>query len=74
MRIEGTIAAVDPAAKTLTVDPTGAGANVTVKVVASTVIEINGEPGTLAQIPVGATARVDYFTGSLEATEIKIDG
>jgi hypothetical protein len=74
VRIEGTIAAVDPVAKTLTVDPTGAAANVTVKVVASTQIEINGEPGTLAQIQVGATARVDYFTGSLEATEIKIGG
>ena len=74
VRIEGTVTAVDTTAKTVTVDPTGAGADVTVHVVDATQIEINGEPGTLAQIPLGAAARVDYFVNSLEATEIKIGG
>jgi len=69
--ISGTVAAVDTALGTLTITPTGGGADVVLTVTAATEIEVNGENATLADVQVGMPVNAEYDTTTLVATEVK---
>jgi hypothetical protein len=71
VHVDGTVAAVDLGAGTVTIAP-GGGAAVTLKVTPATEIEIDGEPGTISGIQTGEPARAQYRVATLEATEIKV--
>jgi len=69
---QGTIAAVDPVAGTVTITPDGGGANLVLSVVNSTVL-FNGDTAiTLADLQVGQFVQAEYDTTSLVASKIEI--
>lgn len=70
--ITGTIGAVDVSGLTVTIAPNGGGASVTLKVVAGTKIEVNGDLATLADIRTGEPVKAEYEKVSLEAKEIEV--
>ena len=70
---EGMVTAVDTAAGTITLAAKSSSGSVTLKVTAATQIEIDDQPGTLADIEVGDEAEAEYFVATLEAKEIEVD-
>ncbi|MBI4675591.1 MAG: hypothetical protein HY741_28435 [Chloroflexi bacterium] len=70
-KIEGTVAAVDTSAGTVTITPAGGGSDVTLNVTTQTEIEVNDAPGTIADIQVAMPIRAEYDTASFDAFEIK---
>lgn len=68
--IEGTVAAVDVTNNTLTITPTGSGADVTVNIVTDTDIEVNGVNASLGSVQVTMPVRAEYDTTTLNAFEI----
>lgn len=72
--VEGTAAAVDTTAGTVTVTPQDGGANITLTVNATTEIDVNGDGGSLADIQVGMPIKAEYDTANLLASEIEAGG
>jgi hypothetical protein len=72
--IEGTVAAIDTTAGTVTITPSGGGANVTLTVNAGTEVDVNDEGGTLADIQVGMPIKAEYDAVTLLAAEIEAGG
>jgi hypothetical protein len=72
--VQGTVAAVDAAAGTVTIAPQGGGANVTLTVNASTELDVNDEGGALADLQVGMPIKAEYDTVTLLASEIEAGG
>lgn len=72
--VQGTVAAVDTAAGTVTIAPQGGGANVTLTVNASTEVDVNDEGGTLADLQIGMPIKAEYDTVTLLASEIEAGG
>lgn len=68
--VNGTVAAVDPAAGTITITPV-AGSNLTLSVNASTEIKVNDTHATLQDITPGMPVSAEYDTATLLAREIK---
>jgi uncharacterized protein YecA (UPF0149 family) len=68
--VNGTIAAVDTAAGTLTITPRH-GSKVTLHTNAKTRLALDGEDATLADIPVGATASAVYDPATLTALRVE---
>jgi DsbC/DsbD-like thiol-disulfide interchange protein len=68
--VNGTVAAVDTAAGTLTIAPRH-GSKVTLKTNAKTRLALDGEDATLADIPVGATASAVYDPATLTALRVE---
>jgi len=69
--VEGTVAALTDT--TVTITPTGGGANITLTVNSSTEIKVEGDPGTIASIHVGDHVKAKYNTTTLVATKIEVD-
>lgn len=69
-KIEGTVAAVDETNGTVTITPTGGGADVKLNVVTETDIEVNGVNASLASIQVAMPARAEYDPATFDAFEI----
>lgn len=69
--VEGTVAAVDTGANTVTITPKGGGSDITLNVTTETEIEVNGEPATIADITVGQPVKAEYAPSTLDAFEIK---
>lgn len=72
--VEGTVAAVDPTAGTVTITPKDGGPDITLTVNASTEIEVNDEGGALMDIQIGMPINAEFDVGSLLASEIKAGG
>ena len=70
-RIAGTVSAVDTTAGTLTITPRQAAA-VTLKTNAQTRLSLDGQPVSLAAVPVGAVARASYDSATKLATRIQV--
>lgn len=70
--LNGTVAAVDTGAQTVTITPHGGGADVVLNVTTETEIEVNGEPGALGDILVGATIEAKYDPSTNNAFELKV--
>jgi Cu/Ag efflux protein CusF len=70
--VQGTVAAVDLTASTLTITPNGGGSAVTVNIVADTELQVNGEHGTLADVQVGAPVKAHYDTQTMNAREVQV--
>lgn len=70
--VQGTVAAVDTGAQTVTVTPQGGGADIVLNVTSETEIEVNGEPGTIADIQVAAVIEGKYDPSTLNAFELKV--
>lgn len=70
--VEGTVAAVDTGANTVTITPKGGGSDITLNVTTETEIEVNGEPATIADITVGQSIKAEYDPSTLNAFEIKV--
>jgi len=68
--VNGTVAAVDPSAGTITITPTAGGA-LTLSVNASTEIKVNDMHATLQDVQVGMPVSAEYDTVTLLAHEIK---
>jgi hypothetical protein len=68
--IEGTVAEVDVINNTLTIAPTGGGADVTVNIVTETDIEVNGVNASLGSVQVTMPVRAEYDTTTMNAFEI----
>jgi hypothetical protein len=68
--VNGTVAAVDPVAGTITITPI-VGSDLTLNVNASTEIEVNDVHGTLQDVQVGMPVSAEYDTTSMLAKEIK---
>ncbi len=69
--VEGTVTALT--ATTVTITPTGGGADITLTVNSSTEIEVQGDPGTIADIHVGDHVKAKYNTTTLVATKIEVE-
>ena len=69
--LSGTVAAVDVTLGTLTITPTGGGADVVLTVTAATEVEVNDEHATLGDVQVGMPVKAEYDTTTLVATEVK---
>ena len=68
--IEGTDAAVDVIAGTVTIAPSGGRVNVVLTMTAATEIEVNGENATLGDFQVNMPAKAEFDTATLVATEV----
>ena len=68
--VTGTVAGVNPSTGSLTITPAGGGSAITLRVVASTEIEVDGEHGKLADVQVGMPVRAEFDLASLEASEV----
>jgi Cu/Ag efflux protein CusF len=71
--LNGTIAALDTAASTVTITPDDGSADVVLNVVASTVIERNGVVATLADLLVGDKVEAKYDSATMLASFIKTE-
>ncbi|MBI4671170.1 MAG: hypothetical protein HY741_05825 [Chloroflexi bacterium] len=81
-KVEGTVAAVDTTASTITITPEDGSADVTLNVTADTKIEVEDDDhaakaedegnGTLADIQVGAKVKAEYDPVTMNAHEIKV--
>lgn len=69
-KVKGTIAAVDPAAGTVTITPKNGGADVTLNVDASTFIRRGGMPATLTDLQVGDRVKAKYDPATMLASRI----
>jgi hypothetical protein len=69
--LSGTVAAVDVTLGTLTITPTGGGADVVLTVKAATEVEVNDEHATLGDVQLGMPVKAEYDTTTLVATEVK---
>ncbi len=72
-RIEGTISAVDTAARTLTIVPLRDGRPVTLGVTDSTAITLDGRPARLDDLARGFTAGASYDPRSLAAVRVNAE-
>lgn len=70
--IEGTVAAVEAGAQTVTVTPQGGGADLTLNVTTETEIEVNGEEAGIGDIAVDQSIRAEYDPATNNAFEIKV--
>lgn len=70
--VEGTVAAVDTGAQTVTIAPHGGGSDVVLNVTTETEIEVNGEDAGIGDIVVGQPARAEYDPATNDAFEIKV--
>jgi hypothetical protein len=70
---QGTIAAVDTTANTVTITPAGGGADVVLSVVASTVIISHHTVITLADLHAGDAVQAEYDSTTLVASKIEVD-
>ena len=71
--VQGTIASVDTINSTVTISPDGGGDDITLNVVDATEIEVNGDPGTLADFNNGDNIDAKYISATMEATEIRVE-
>jgi Domain of unknown function (DUF5666) len=71
-QVQGTVAAVDTGAQTVTITPQGGGADVVLNVTSETEIEVNGEPAALGDIQVGAAIEGKYDPSTNNAFELKV--
>jgi Fe-S cluster assembly scaffold protein SufB len=71
--IHGTVEAVDTTASTITIASEEGGDSVTLNVDATTVIERNGAPATLADLVVGDKVEAKYDSATMLASSIKTD-
>ncbi len=72
-KIQGTISAIDPTAKTITVTP-GTGDPVTLTITDNTRINIWGkDPATLGDLKVGDAVKATYDTATKEAIQIAVN-
>lgn len=69
--VRGTIAAIN--GNNVTIDPGNGAAQVTIIVVAGTMIEVNGENATLADLAVGQVAEAHYDPTTMNAFEIEAE-
>jgi hypothetical protein len=74
VEVEGTVAAVDTTAGTITITPAGGGANVVLTVNAATEFEVNDDGGALADIQAGMPIKAEYDAATLLATQIEAGG
>jgi hypothetical protein len=72
--IEGTVFGVDAITGTVTITPTGGGANITLVVSAATEIDVNDEGATLGDIQIGMPIKAEYDAATLLAKEIEAGG
>ncbi len=72
--IEGTVAAIDTVAGTVTIAPQNGGSAVTLAVDASTEINVNDQGGSLADIQVGMPIKAEYDSVTLLAAQIEAGG
>lgn len=72
--IEGTVAAIDTVAGTVTITPQNGGSAVTLAVDASTEIDVNDQGGALADIQVGMPIKAEYDSVTLLAAQIDAGG
>jgi hypothetical protein len=70
-KVEGTIAAVDTTANTVTITPKKGGADVTVNVDATTRIKHNGKLAAIADLQVGDKAEAKYSLATMLASKIE---
>jgi hypothetical protein len=70
-KVEGTIAAVDTTANTVTITPKKGGADVTVNVDATTRIKQNGKLATIADLQIGDKAEAKYSLATMLASKIE---
>lgn len=70
--VEGLVTAIDPDAKTVTIDPPN-GDPATVNVVDATEIRVNGQPATLADVSVGDHAKAEYDGTTMNASRLMVN-
>lgn len=70
--VTGTVTAVDLDAATVTIEPDGDGAVVTLNVTGETEIKINGEHASLSDVEINAHVKAEYDAVTNNASEIKI--
>jgi len=70
--LEGTVAAVDTTAGTITITPKKGGADVTLFVDATTFIKRNGAAATLADVLVGDKVEAKYNAATMLASKLEV--
>lgn len=73
LEVHGTVATVDTGAGTLTINPDGGGAAITLGTDSNTKISLNGAPATLGDIPQQAKVEAQYDSVTLIAAKIEAE-